>query len=135
MNNTPVRRLTLVILAVGAFVIAWRVLARRMALPCPSWIAGMLDHGHRGVAEIAQGVDALYAFAATADAVSGSLFDATHAALIADEAVLAAMLEKNREATAAISARLRDALERGLWVTRRNSVASELERAQQRARA
>jgi cobaltochelatase CobN len=107
----------------------------RGRLTNPRWIAGMLDHGHRGVAEIAQGVDALYAFAATADAVPGHLFDATHAALIADEAVLAAMLEKNREATAAISARLRDALDRGLWVTRRNSVASEIDRVQQRARA
>jgi cobaltochelatase CobN len=107
----------------------------RGRLTNPRWIAGMLDHGHRGVAEIAQGVDALYAFAATADVVPGPLFDATHAALIADEAVLAAMLEKNREATAAISARLRDALDRGLWATRRNSVASELERVQQRARA
>src|SRR6185503_6201032 len=101
----------------------------------PRWISGMLDHGHRGVAEIAQGVDALYAFAATADAVPGPLFDATHAALIADEAVLTAMLERNRAATAAISARLRDALDRGLWFTRRNSVVSELERVQQRARA
>ena len=67
----------------------------RGRLTNPRWIAGMLAHGHRGVAEIAQGVDALYAFAATADAVPGHLFDATHAALIADEAVLAAMLDKN----------------------------------------
>src|SRR4029079_19797567 len=107
----------------------------RGRLTNPRWISGMLDHGHRGVAEIAQGVDALYAFAATADAVPGHLFDATHAALIADETVLAAMLEKNREATAAISARLRDALDRGLWVTRRNAVASELDRAIKGARA
>jgi cobaltochelatase CobN len=106
----------------------------RGRLTNPRWIAGMLEHGHRGVAEIAQGVDALFAFAATADAVPGTLFDATHAALIADEAVLAAMLEKNREATAAISARLREALDRGLWVTRRNSVALELDRAVARAR-
>ena len=70
----------------------------------------------------------------TADAVPGPLFDATHAALIADEAVLAAMLENNRDAAAAIAARLRDALDRGLWVTRRNSVASELEQAIARAR-
>jgi len=35
------------------------------------------------------------AFAATARVVPGHLFDATHAALISDEAVLAAMLEKN----------------------------------------
>ena len=95
----------------------------------------MLAHGHRGVAEIAQGVDALYAFAATAEAVPGPLFDATHAALIADEAVLAAMLAKNPAATAAISARLRDALDRGLWVTRRNSAALELDRAVARAHA
>lgn len=107
----------------------------RGRLTNPRWLAGMLGHGHRGVAEIAQGVDALYAFAATADAVPGHLFDATHAALIGDEAVLLAMLEKNPEATAAISARLRDALDRGLWLTRRNSVAAELDRVMARARA
>ena len=38
----------------------------RGRLTNPRWLAGMLDHGHRGVAEIAQSVDALYAFAATA---------------------------------------------------------------------
>ena len=53
----------------------------RGRLSNPRWIEGMLRHGHRGVAEIAQGVDALFAFAATADVVPGSLFDATHAAL------------------------------------------------------
>jgi cobaltochelatase CobN len=99
------------------------------------WLAGMLSHGHRGVAEIAQSVDALYAFSATADAVPGHLFDATHAALISDDAVLTAMLDKNPAATAAIAARLRDALDRGLWVTRLNSVALELDRAVKKARS
>jgi cobaltochelatase CobN len=107
----------------------------RGRLTNPRWLAGMLAHGHRGVAEIAQGVDALYAFAATADAVPGHLFDAAHAALIADEAVLAAMLDKNPAATAALSARLRDALDRGLWVTRRNSASLELDRAIKKAGA
>jgi cobaltochelatase CobN len=101
----------------------------RGRLTNPRWLAGMLAHGHRGVAEIAQGVDALYAFAATAQAVSGHLFDATHAALIADEAVLSAMRHKNPGAASAIVDRLKDALSRGLWVTRRNSVAEELQRA------
>ncbi|MBN9486596.1 MAG: cobaltochelatase subunit CobN [Alphaproteobacteria bacterium] len=101
----------------------------RGRLTNPRWIAGMLAHGHRGVAEIAQGVDVLYAFAATAQAVPGHLFDATHAALIADEAILSAMLDRNPEAVAAIANRLRDALSRGLWVTRRNSVEEELKRA------
>ena len=79
----------------------------RGRLTNPVWLAGMLKHGHRGVAEIAQGVDALYAFSATAAAVPGSLFDATHAALIADEAVLSAMVRSNPAATLAIAQRLR----------------------------
>jgi cobaltochelatase CobN len=105
----------------------------RGRLTNPRWIGGMLEHGHRGVAEIAQGVDALYAFAATTRVVPDHLFDATHAALIADEAVRTAMTEKNPAATAAIAARLRDALARGLWTTRRNAVDHELERAMMKA--
>jgi cobaltochelatase CobN len=93
----------------------------------PRWIAAMLGHGHRGVAEIAQGVDALYAFAATAGA-SGTLFDAVHAAIIADDDVRRAMLARNPAAVAAIASRLRDALRRGLWTTRRNAVDHELAR-------
>ena len=118
-----------------------RLLAEEIArivrgrLTNPRWIAGMLAHGHRGVAELAQGVDALYAFAATARVVPGPLFDATHAALIADEAVRSAMTEKNPAAAAAIAARLRDARARGLWMTRRNAVDHELERALSEARS
>jgi cobaltochelatase CobN len=104
----------------------------RGRLTNPRWLSGMLAHGHRGVAEIAQGVDALYAFAATAG-VPGSLFDATHAALIADEATRAAMAERNPQAAAAIAARLADALQRGLWTTRRNAVDHELTRAMTKA--
>ncbi len=101
----------------------------RGRLTNPRWLEGMLAHGHRGVAEIAQGVDALYAFAATTPAVPGHLFDATHAALFGDDAVLSAMKEANPAAVEAIVARLRDALSRGLWVTRRNAVEEELARA------
>lgn len=101
----------------------------RGRLTNPRWIQAMLGHGHRGVAEIAQSVDALYAFAATAEIVPGPLFDATHAALIADEAVLDAMAARNPAAVAAIAARLREALDRGLWMTRRNAVERDLTRA------
>ena len=101
----------------------------RGRLTNPRWIKGMLGHGHRGVAEIAQGIDALYAFAATTRAVPSHLFDITHDALIADEAVLTRMIEANPAGTATIVARLRDALARGLWVARRNAVAGEFDRA------
>ena len=96
----------------------------RGRLTNPRWLAGMLAHGHRGVAEIAQGVDALFAFAATARAVPDHLFDATHDALIADESVLSAMRAHNPAAAAAIIARLDEARARGLWMTRRNSVGA-----------
>jgi len=99
----------------------------RGRLTNPRWLSGMLEHGHRGVAEIAQTVDALYAFAATAG-VPGHLFDAAHAALIADDSVRVAMLRNNPAAAAAIGARLQDALARGLWITRRNAVAHDLQR-------
>ncbi len=101
----------------------------RGRLTNPRWIEGMLGHGHRGVAEIAQGVDALYAFAATTRVVPGHLFDLAHDALITDEAVLAKMIAANPAGAAAIVARLRDALARGLWVSWRNAVAGELDRA------
>jgi cobaltochelatase CobN len=105
----------------------------RGRLSNPKWITGMLAHGHRGVAEIAQGVDALYAFAATTG-VPGTLFDAVHAAVIADDEVRGAMLARNPAAVAAIASRLSDALGRGLWSTRRNAVDHELARTLVEAR-
>lgn len=104
----------------------------RGRLANPRWLENMLAHGHRGVAEIAQGVDALYAFAALSSTVPGHLFDATHAALFADDAVLSAMKTANPAAVEAIAVRLKEALARGLWTTRRNAVAEELARATRR---
>ena len=100
----------------------------RGRLTNPRWIAGMLSHGHRGVAEMAQGVDALYAFAATTAAVPGHLFDAVHEALIADDAVVEAATQANPQAVQAMVARLEDAIARGLWTPRRNAVHGELAR-------
>ena len=101
----------------------------RGRLTNPRWIGGMLWHGYRGVAEIAQTVDALYAFAATARVVPNQLFEATHDALIADAGVLERMRQANPAAVAALAGRLRDALARGLWTTRRNAVDEELAQA------
>lgn len=98
----------------------------RGRLTNPRWISGMLAHGYRGVAEIAQGIDALYAFAATSDSVPEHLFDLAHGALLRDEAVLDGMIARNPAAVAAILSRFEDALRRRLWVPRRNAVADEL---------
>ena len=100
----------------------------RGRLTNPRWIAGMLGHGHRGVGEIAQGVDALYAFAASTNAVPSHLFDAMHEALFADEAISAAIKSANAAAAYVMAARLEDAIARGLWTPKRNAVGAELER-------
>lgn len=107
----------------------------RGRLTNPRWIAGMLAHRYRGVAEVAQGVDALYAFAATSDAVPSHLFDVVHAALLGDASVHNAMLDRNPAAVASIVARLQDACRRGLWLPRRNAVIDELAVAAARAEA
>ncbi|WP_257169127.1 cobaltochelatase subunit CobN [Bradyrhizobium sp. SRS-191] len=101
-----------------------RVVRGRVANP--RWISGMLAHGYRGVAEIAQAIDALYAFAATSETIPEHLFDLAHGALLRDEAVLDAMVVRNPAAVAAMAARFEDLLRRRLWVPRRNAVADEL---------
>ena len=98
----------------------------RGRLTNPRWLSGMMEHGHRGVAEIAQGVDALYAFAATAGIVRDHLFEAVHDSVIADAARIQTLLELNAPAMRAIAARLQDAIDRRLWTPRRNAVHAEL---------
>ena len=110
-----------------------RVVRGRLANP--RWLNGMLEHGHSGVAEMAQAVDALFAFAATTDAAPSHLFDATHEALFGDEAFADALRKANPAATEAMAGRLFDALRRGLWTPRRNAVSEELARVAPRTAA
>jgi cobaltochelatase CobN len=92
----------------------------------PRWIASHLAHGWRGAAELAEAVDTLFVFAASTDAVSDGLFDAVFQAWCADAAVWSAIEAANAPAAEAIRARLADAVRRGLWTSRRNSVGAFL---------
>jgi cobaltochelatase CobN len=96
----------------------------RGRLANPRWIEGQLRHGWRGAAEIAQGVDALFAFAATTDTVPSATLDLVFMALIADGSTRERIEAANPAAAQAISERLADARRRGLWRTRVNSVAA-----------
>lgn len=95
----------------------------RGRLAHPGWITAQLRHGWPGAAEIAQGVDALFAFAAATPAVSDAQFDLVFAALVADEPLWGRLSQANPEAAAAIRARLAEARRRGLWRSRLNSAA------------
>ncbi len=96
----------------------------RGRLTNPRWIAGQLRHGWRGAAEIAQGVDALFAFAAATDAVPSTTLDLVFTALMADQATWDRIEAANPAAAQAIRERLADARRRGLWASRLNSVAA-----------
>jgi len=89
----------------------------------PRWIASHLAHGWRGVAELAEAVDALFVYAAATDAVSNGLFDALFQAYCGDPAIWQALEQANAPAAASIRSRLAEAQERGLWTSRSNSAA------------
>ena len=92
----------------------------------PKWIAGVMRHGYKGAFEIAATVDYLFAFAATARAVSDRHFDAVYEAYVEDERVSGFMQAANPDAARDAAARLLEALERGLWRPRSNSAARRL---------
>jgi cobaltochelatase CobN len=94
----------------------------------PRWIAGVMRHGYKGAAEIAATVDYLFAFAATARAVDDAHFEALYDAYLGDEAVRGFMNAHNPAALAETRSRFREAVERGLWAPKRNSLRAELMR-------
>jgi cobaltochelatase CobN len=92
----------------------------------PKWIAGVMRHGYKGAFEIAATVDYLFAFAATTDAVQDHHFDQLFDAYVGDDAVRRFMAENNAPALAEMAARFREAIDRGLWAPRQNSVYDRL---------
>jgi cobaltochelatase CobN len=92
----------------------------------PRWIEGQMRHGWRGAAELAQAVDALYAFAATLPDLRGDPFQLLFDAYLDDDRVRAFLEEANPEAARAIARRFDEAMARGFWKPRRNSVVRHL---------
>ncbi|MEW5730021.1 MAG: cobaltochelatase subunit CobN, partial [Pseudomonadota bacterium] len=93
----------------------------------PKWIAGVMRHGYKGAFEMAATVDYLFAFAATTRAVRDHHFDLVADAYLADAQVARFLADNNPAALAEMKARLREAIDRGLWKPRRNSVFDLLE--------
>ncbi len=91
----------------------------------PKFIEGMMRHGARGAAELAETVDRLVDFAETTGAVSSTLFDLVHDAYLADDNVRDFLLRENPDAARAIAERLESARTRGLWHPRRNDLGTE----------
>jgi cobaltochelatase CobN len=92
----------------------------------PRWIEGQMRHGWRGAAELAQAVDALFAFAATLGSLRGDPFQILFDAYLGDDRVRDFLTQSNPQAAQAIARRFDDAITRGMWQPRRNSVAQHL---------
>ena len=93
----------------------------------PKWIDAMMRHGYKGGFEMAATVDYLFAFAATARAVKNQHFDAVFDAYLGDDAVRGFLSEHNPDALREMAQRLGEAIDRGLWTPRRNSLRTELD--------
>ena len=94
----------------------------------PKWIEGAMRHGYKGAFEMAATVDYLFAFAATTRQVTEHHFAALFEAYIEDEDVRSFLETANDAAYADMLARFEEAIARGLWTPRRNSVQSDIER-------
>ncbi|HEX2580891.1 MAG TPA: cobaltochelatase subunit CobN [Dongiaceae bacterium] len=92
----------------------------------PKWIAGAMRHGYKGALEMAASVDYLFAFAATTGLVQDHHFQALYDAYIGNEKVREFLDDHNPAALREMTARFAEALRRGLWKSRSNSLAIEL---------
>jgi cobaltochelatase CobN len=93
----------------------------------PKWIAGAMRHGYRGAFEMAATVDYLFAFAATTHQVAEHHFTALFEAYIEDDQVREFLEDANDAAYADMLARFEEAISRGLWTPRKNSLHRQLE--------
>ena len=92
----------------------------------PRWIAGQMRHGWQGAAAMADTLDALFAYAATTEAVASRHFDRLFDATLGDDAVRSFLVDANPAATRGMARRYRSAMRRGFWQCRRNSALSVL---------
>jgi cobaltochelatase CobN len=92
----------------------------------PKWIAGVMRHGYKGAFEIAATVDYLFAFAATARVVEDHHFEALYEAYLVDGRVRDFIADANPAALREIAERFQEAVDRGLWRPRANSVHCRL---------
>src|SRR6266851_4268998 len=92
----------------------------------PKWLKGVMRHGYKGAFEMAATVDYLFAFAATARAVKDHHFDAVYDAYLDDAEVRRFLEDHNPDALGEMAERLGEAIDRGLWQPRRNSLRDKL---------
>ena len=92
---------------------ARRVFRSRVANP--KWIGAMQRHGYKGAFELSATVDYLFGYGATAGVVEDWMYRDVTRKYVLDERVREFMQQSNPWALRAISERLLEAAQRGLW--------------------
>ncbi len=81
----------------------------------PRWIAAMARHGYKGAFELSATVDYLFGYDATAGVVEDWMYEAIGERYVFDAATAEFMRRSNPWALRAITERLLEAADRGLW--------------------
>ncbi|MGI8866612.1 MAG: cobaltochelatase subunit CobN, partial [Rubrobacteraceae bacterium] len=105
---------------------AHRVFRSRVANP--KWIGAMQRHGYKGAFELSATVDYLFGYDATANVVEDWMYKDVTNKYVLDEGVRDFMHQSNPWALRAISERLLEAADRGLWEQPDEEVLGELKR-------
>jgi len=96
----------------------------------PDWASGMMRHAFRGAAEIAATLDNLAAFAHLTREVPAHLFDLYYDATLGRDDLVDFMERENPAALQAMRDRFAALREAGLWITRRNFIATQMDAAE-----
>jgi cobaltochelatase CobN len=95
----------------------------------PKWIARIKEHGYKGALELAATVDYLFGYDATADVLDDWMYEDVTRAYVLDADMQAFFARSNPWALKDMSARLLEAMDRGLW----RAPAAETRRAIEQA--
>lgn len=83
----------------------------------PDWIKGLRQHGYKGAQEVSAMVDIVFGWDATSGVIDDWMYDSIAKAYLMDENVRAWLKQANAWALHAISERLLEANQRGMWHT------------------
>jgi cobaltochelatase CobN len=81
----------------------------------PRWVDGLKEHGFRGAQEFSAMVDIVFGWDATSNVVDDWMYDSITKTYLLDEELQAWIREVNPWALQAITARLFEAAQRGMW--------------------
>jgi cobaltochelatase CobN len=95
----------------------------------PKWIERITQHGYKGALELAATVDYLFGYDATSDVVDDWMYEEVTRVYVADPSMRAFFGRSNPWALKDVSARLLEAVDRGLWQQPTEAARRELEQA------